>query len=144
MVCIYCSSPTAVKNSRLQRRNNTVWRRRACLACGIVFTTVERPDLFEAFAVSGPDTRKIEPFNRDRLFLSIYESCKHRADALDEAAALTQTVINGLRAVQRDGVISRQSIAQQAHLVLKRYDNTAATFYAAYHSFEKNSGQTTS
>lgn len=80
--------------------------------------------------------RKLEPFNRDRLFLSIYESCRHRPNAVSEAAALTQTIINNLTTSQQNGVIGRAAIAKQAHLVLKRFDTTAATFYAAYHDTE--------
>lgn len=143
MVCLYCSSSTVVKNSRLQNRNNHIWRRRACLSCGVIFTTIERPDLSQSFVVGDNNLHTMEPFNRDRLYVDIYESCKHRPKAIDEAASLTQTIINNLLSKQPGAVIHKQTIAKQAYGVLKRFDSTAATFYAAYHNI-RDSDQTTS
>lgn len=77
--------------------------------------------------------RALVPFSRDRLFLSVYESCKHRPRAISEAAALTQTIINQLLASNTNGTVGSSEIAKQAHVVLERFDRTAATFYAAYH-----------
>lgn len=134
MVCPFCSSPTDVTNSRPQRRNNHVWRRRVCAQCGNTFTTIERPELPGLLMVTGPKGgRKLEPFNRDRLFIAVYESCKHRADSLSVAGSLTQTITNFLLAGQQDGIISRAEIIERTHQVLNRFDPTAATVYAAYH-----------
>lgn len=134
MVCIYCSSPTEVTNSRLQRRNNHVWRRRACSACGNTFTTIERPELSGLIMVDvSGNGRKLTPFHRDQLFITIYESCKHRPDAIGAAGSLTQTVINMLLTEQQNGVVKRSQIVERTHQVLSRFDPTAATVYAAYH-----------
>jgi len=134
MVCIYCSSPTSVKNSRLQRQNNSIWRRRSCAKCTSIFTTVERTDLSSTFVVRDASNKEVVPLSRDKLFLSIYKSCKHRPGAMTEASSLAQTVINNLVAAHhRDGVIDRHDVSRQTHSVLKRFDDVAATFYAAYH-----------
>jgi transcriptional regulator NrdR family protein len=136
MVCIYCGSPTSVNNSRLQRHNNHVWRRRSCTGCKSVFTTIERPDLSGSFVVgtSGAQKGQLKPFNRDKLFLAIYECCKHRPDALEEASSLTQTVINQLVLEKREnGLIERAEIAQKTFNSLERLDTAAAAIFAAYH-----------
>lgn len=136
MVCIYCGSPTSVNNSRLQRNNNHVWRRRSCANCSSVFTTIERPDLSGSFVVGSPTDKRnqLQSFNRDKLFLSIYECCKHRPNATEEAASLTQTVINQLVLEKRkNGLIERAAIAQNAYRALRRLDSAAAAIFAAYH-----------
>lgn len=73
------------------------------------------------------------PFNRDRLFTSIHDSCRHRAASVDDASALTQTVISELMRNQNGEVIATGDIIRTAHTVLQRFDAAAATFYAAYH-----------
>lgn len=72
-------------------------------------------------------------FNRDQLFVDLYTSCKHRPAALDDATALTQTVLGKLLAAQTDPVIERTAVVKAAASVLKRFDSAAATIYMAYH-----------
>lgn len=79
-----------------------------------------------------PD-KQLTPFNRDYLFASIHESCRHRPASVDDAAALTQTVISELVRLQRNGLLSRHQVATTAHTVLSRFDTTAAAVYAALH-----------
>ena len=131
MVCIYCKSPTRVSNSRLQRRANYIWRCRICLKCGNIFTTEERPELSGILMVKR--SGKLKSFNRDKLFLAVYESCRHRPGALSEASALTQTILNDLATKHQDGVVEAKTIIASASQTLGRFDKTAATFYAAYH-----------
>jgi transcriptional regulator NrdR family protein len=135
MVCIYCASPTDVVNSRQQKRGNTVWRRRRCSQCTNVFTTTEAPDLSATFRVpSKANSAKLLPFSRDKLFMSLYESCKHRPAALSDASSLTTTIISGLLKDQpQAGLLHRKHIAQTAHHLLSRFDKTAASVYLAYH-----------
>jgi transcriptional regulator NrdR family protein len=132
MVCVYCGAPTKVTNSRQQQRNNHIWRRRKCLACDNIFTTTERPELSTGLVVRDAEG-KLRSFNRDRLFISVYQSCKHREVGADEATALTEVIINELVGHAKDGVLEATDIAQAAHTILKRFDKTMATFYAAYH-----------
>jgi transcriptional regulator NrdR family protein len=132
MVCIYCSSPTQVTNSRLQKRLNQVWRRRHCTSCGSNFTTHEAVEYGSAIVVQY-SPRLLKPFSRDLLFISVYESCKHRSDALADATALTQTIIGQLLPHVRKGIIDRDIIATVSATVLERFDKTAATMYGAFH-----------
>jgi hypothetical protein len=73
------------------------------------------------------------PFARDVLFVSLYESCKHRKDAINDASAITDIVVNQLLKECTDGVVMRDRITATAYLALSRFDEIAATFYRAYH-----------
>jgi transcriptional repressor NrdR len=133
MVCIYCGAHTSVVNSRHQRRTNTIWRRRKCERCASVFTSIEQPDLQAGLRIRRSPTQLVT-FDRDRLFISIYECCRHRPAAVHEAGNLAQQVINGLltRAVT-PGLIDREDLVTLTYTVLKGYDRTAAALYSAYH-----------
>ena len=74
------------------------------------------------------------PLVRDRLFIDLYESCRHRPTALEDASALTDLIIGRLLRQQRSrGLIERKTIVSTTQEVLKNFDAAAATFYAAYH-----------
>lgn len=132
MVCIYCASPTQVVNSRHQRSNNQIWRRRQCTDCKAVFTTHESVVLDNAILVQY-SKKHTKPFSRDKLFMSIYECCKHRPKALEEADGLTKTTLAKLRNFYTEGVVTPDILSTIAHDVLSRFDATAASLYAAYH-----------
>lgn len=132
MVCIYCTGATQVINSRQQRQYNNIWRRRQCVSCKAIFTTHEQADLAAGLMVKAGASPRPQPFLRDKLFLSIHASCQHRADALQEAAELTRTVIAKLQA-RPGALISPSEITHAATTVLHRFDPVAATFYKAYH-----------
>lgn len=131
MVCLYCNSATRVMNSRPQKRTNSIWRRRQCLECKAVFTTEEAPTFSGSILVNSPATSR--PFSRDQLFVSIYESCKHRKDAQTAASALTDTVIGKLLPMVSQAAIERAQIVTTAATVLGRFDKAAGVHYAAYH-----------
>src|SRR5690348_1875861 len=111
MVCIYCGNKTDVINSRPQKRHNKVWRRRRCTKCEAVFTTTEAAALAESLRVARkakPNT--LQPFLRDKLFLSIYKSCQHRPDAIQDASALTDTVVSRLPLVASGGLMNTSQL----------------------------------
>jgi transcriptional repressor NrdR len=132
MVCVQCGQKTDVINSRPQRRTNQVWRRRACQSCGAVFSTQETADYSGAWVVLGA-SKHPAPFSRDRLFLSLYDSCRHRTTALRDAAALADTVISKLQPHIKDGALAREYIVTTAQVALTRFDPVAGMHYAAYH-----------
>lgn len=133
MVCTYCSGKTQVINSRWQKRPNQVWRRRRCVSCEAVFTTVEGSDLTKSL-VAVHASGAFAAFQRDKLMLSIYDAVKHRKTAQTDASALTDTVISKVLARANAGAITQAEITQITHATLKAFDAAAATHYLAYHS----------
>ncbi len=131
MVCVYCSSDTQVINSRHQKRKNTVWRRRKCLSCGAIFTTTEITEGTQALSVS--NGRGLEPFLRDKLFISVYDSVKHRKSALADATGLTDTIVASIYALASAAAIEQGVIAEVTYSVLERFDSVAAMHYGAFH-----------
>lgn len=76
----------------------------------------------------------LEPFIRDMLLISVYEACKHRPKALEDAIGLTQTISSDImKQISPEGVIERSRVAELAYAVLERFDPVAATVYMAYH-----------
>lgn len=136
MVCIYCGSETSVTNSRLQKKSNNVWRRRFCSDCKATVTTLESIDLKTAIIVT--DQKHQEAFVRDKLFISIFNACKHRKDALASASALTDTIIINILSRISNASISRDDIIKIATVVLTRFDKVAGVQYTAYHPTHNN------
>ena len=132
MVCIYCSAKTKVINSRAQHKINATWRRRMCLSCNDVFTSIETPDLAKIVVVV--TETDIQPFSRDKLLLSINSSLQHRKTALEDAINLTNTVISKMYAKFKNVQIQRIDIAKVVYETLHRFDKAAATHYKAFHN----------
>jgi transcriptional repressor NrdR len=132
MVCTYCGSATQVNNSRHQRRVNNVWRRRKCLSCGNIFSTIEQVDYEKSWVVQYADSVE-QPFMQDKLLISLYKTCQHRPSALPDALGLTATVMGGLQKIMQHGSVTSTAIATMAHGTLQRFDKAAATMYRAYH-----------
>ena len=132
MVCLYCGSPTKVTNSRTRADNLLVWRRRSCQQCKAVFTTLEQIDRQSAVAVKKRNGH-IEPFLRDKLLISVYDSLKHRKTALTDATALSDTIIRSVLTKMTDGSLKIDDLVSTTHLVLLRFDKPAAVYYASFH-----------
>ncbi len=128
MVCIYCGGDTKVTNSRLQKRLNSVWRRRTCLECGATWTSIEAPESRSAFRVLQGES--MHEFVPEILMISLYEALRHRKTAVTDAAALTQTVIS-LLYKKRLAALPADEIKKTAQAVLQRFDPTAAAVYKA-------------
>jgi transcriptional repressor NrdR len=131
MVCIYCGGDLAVSNSRPQKSRNQTWRRRPCKACGAVFTSLEHLDLASSLTVAKND--QLQPFDRDRLFISLYESLRHRPAAMSDARELASTVTVHIIKNATNGSVEARTICQQTLNTLRKFDQTAAMHYAAFH-----------
>jgi transcriptional regulator NrdR family protein len=73
------------------------------------------------------------PFSSNKLMMSLYRSCQHRQTALNDAAALSETIIQKLQPKFRDGLISSKTITQVSQVALNRFDRAASVNYGAYH-----------
>lgn len=133
MVCMYCQQKTTVSNSRPQLRTNNVWRRRRCTACQRTVTTIEHVDYEKSFVVQYP-TVPDASFLRDKLFVSIYNSCRHRPSALPDSMGLCDTVTSRLLRSADQGVIKHIMIAETVLATLLRFDKAAAVHYQAFHA----------
>jgi transcriptional repressor NrdR len=132
MVCLYCGAKTHVFNSRLQKRSQRVWRRRHCSSCGSTFTTEETALYSAAWRVQGQNGL-LGPFSRDKLFLSLYKSCQHRPNPLDDASALADTIIKKLSQTVENGLLWAGTISQVSQVALSRFDKAASVHYQAFH-----------
>jgi transcriptional regulator NrdR family protein len=132
MVCIYCGGDTKVTNSRHNKHANKVWRRRQCLQCNAIFSTYEAADYEKSWVVKS-DGGSLEPFLRDKLFVSIYNSCRHRDGSLTDSIGLADTVIKLVAQNISDGVIERRLLRAMVAQTLERFDGAAATHYNAFH-----------
>lgn len=130
MVCTYCGGKTEVTNSRHQKRLNQVWRRRHCYNCGATFSTHEQTAYESVWRVNSKH-QALVPFNKQKLFVELYKACEHRPTALDDAAALTDTILGLLRARATSGLLESKDIATTTHTVLQNFDTPAAVYYAA-------------
>jgi transcriptional regulator NrdR family protein len=101
------------------------------LQCAAIFTTEEKIDLSQVWQVAGK--HGMLPFERDRLFLSLHRSLQHRVSARQDAAALTQTVIDKLLKQKITGPISNRTIIQHVQVALNRFDSAASVHYQAFH-----------
>ena len=131
MVCIYCGSETKVINSRLQKRNNQVWRRRQCLNCKSVFTTHESIELESSLSVE--DGRQPEPFLADLLLKDLMAAMNHRKDVYTASREVLGTIVRKLLKMPRAPLFSPADISRTTAEVLKRFDKRAHLRYIAEH-----------
>ena len=133
MVCIYCGASTSVTNSRHQKRANQVWRRRRCEACQSVVTTVEGVDYAASISLK-TTSGALEPFQRDILFISVYDSLRHRKTAVSDAEALTATILKQLPVCfDATTAVDREKLVNLTATTLQRFDSAAAVQYRAFH-----------
>ena len=133
MVCLYCGGNTQVTNSRYQKRLGRVWRRRSCKTCKAMFTTIESTDLALSLRVGKIDTPTTEPFQRDRLFVSLLQALGHRSNALEAAGFITDTVTAKLLKTHPGARVEVTALRNTAYNTLQSFDTVAAITYAAYH-----------
>ncbi len=132
MVCVYCGDKTRVSNSRSAKKSNRTWRRRVCTSCKSSFTTIEEVE-FPSSLLFRNTLGLLEPFERDKLYISVYLACQHRKGAISEAKALTATVLARLSPHINQAVLDRQIIIEVTGEVLNRFDYAAGVQYSAYH-----------
>ena len=131
MVCIYCGGDTKVTNSRGQKKSNQIWRRRQCLNCLAVFSTEERAVTDNSLLFAR--LKRVEPFSREKLLLSVYDALRHRKTAITDATALCDTIWHKLPAHIQGAQIQRDDLVKATHAVLQRFDRAGATAYLAFH-----------
>ena len=132
MVCVYCSKKTQVINTRHQTKHNQIWRRRKCSACHAIFTSLETTDFEQLWLVINKKGQ-LQPFLTDKLYLSVYDSLKHRSSARSDARHITRTVVSLLLGKIENGTINSSLISDTTKVSLNRFDKTASIHYQAFH-----------
>jgi len=97
-----------------------------------VFSTHERASYEDGWRVEAANG-SLTPFLKNKLFLSLHTSCAHRTQAIEDATALTNTVISLLRTQNSQGLIEANSIVLTIQEVLNNFDKAAAVHYQAFH-----------
>jgi transcriptional repressor NrdR len=131
MVCIYCGAKTNIVNSRKRSKGLQTWRRRRCISCRAVFTSIEKADAEQSLRVR-KESGAIEPFLYEKLFLDVYRSLSHRKSRHMDAKSLSDTVVTRLLPC-KSGILQSSEVKYAAMEVLKRFDKSAATYYRAHH-----------
>jgi transcriptional repressor NrdR len=131
MVCPYCGNETKVTNSRLQKRNNQVWRRRQCLVCGAVFTSHEALELESVLSVNSGG--RLRPFMPDLLLKELILALQDRKDVYTASREVLGTIVRQLLALPQKPVFTPADISKTASAVLKRFDKRAYLRYLADH-----------
>lgn len=99
-------------------------------------TSLETVDFATSLLVTHPD-KPAQPFSRDKLFLSLHDSLKHRKNAIAASTALTDTVLAKLLPRIKDASIQKTDISLAASDVLKHFDRVALTQYQAFHPVKR-------
>jgi transcriptional regulator NrdR family protein len=130
MVCPYCRNHSSVTNSRHQKRTNSVWRRRRCIQCLAVWTTLETLQSAGTFKVTS--NRVLVDFKPEMLLISLYEALRHRKTSESDAQYIHGTIVSKLQQTNQP-VFTTALIANTAYGVLRNYDKLAADLYRAHH-----------
>lgn len=131
MVCLYCTNDSQVTNSRLQKRANSVWRRRKCLNCGAIWTSLERLEASTVWRVQ--QNGHLLTFSYETLYISLYEALKHKKTAVQDAKHLCDTVMQKL-AGKHLAVLPTELITKTTYDILRRYNKLAAELYKTTHA----------
>lgn len=135
MICIFCSEDTKVVNSRPSKRLPSIWRRRKCPRCNVLFSTHEYCDLSLSIKVTD-EQGSSQPFSEDKLFVSLHKCFSHREDALKSSRELLGTVLSKLTPA-KFGIIQKKKIARTSYNILYRFDRVAAVYYKSHHRSSK-------
>ncbi len=79
------------------------------------------------------DKDATEPFSRDKLLISLYDSLRHRKTAIDDATALTNTIVGQLINKNTEAAISKSFVTSVVLSVLEKFDAVSAVHYNAYY-----------
>ena len=130
MLCPYCLSRSGVANSRSHNVAPTVWRRRKCKSCAAVWTTIEKIELSTTHRVRSMKTNRLQQFQQDKLYISIWKALQHRKQPTAEATALTDTIV--AKVLAKKSAIIESSVIQKITIeTLGAFDPIAASVYSA-------------
>lgn len=129
MRCPFCAHDgSQVKDSRPTEEGATIRRRRQCESCGARFTTFERIQLRELTVIKSRDRR--EPFDRDKLQLSVSLACRKRGVSQEQIDQLVSGIQRQLE-TSGDTEIASQRIGEMVMEALQQLDSVAYIRFAS-------------
>ncbi len=136
MFCINCfHSKTQVTNSRPQKKQPSIWRRRHCPSCGTDFTTYENIALDELLLIVKADKKM--PYNRGKLLASLIDALRPTGDDLSQAYWLVVTIEEKLLSDHKARgawqKIESTALATLAYQTLLAYNRVAGLSYGTSH-----------
>ena len=136
MKCPFCSSDeTQVKDSRPTEDNTAIRRRRACISCGMRFTTFERIQLREIMVVKS--NRRREPLDRDKLTRSMNIALRKRPVDPERVERAISSII---RRIETEGgaEINSNQVGELVMEALSQLDQVAyIRFASVYRNFRE-------
>ena len=134
MKCIYCGNQESkVLDSRNCDENNSIRRRRECLACGKRFTTYETVERTHILVVKSDKSR--QEFNSEKLKRGIIRACEKRPVSMSQidtiVSDIEKEIYNSL-----DQEINSSKIGELVMKQLKKVDEVSyIRFASVYRQF---------
>ena len=134
MKCIYCGNQESkVLDSRNCDENNSIRRRRECLACGKRFTTYETVERTHILVVKSDKSR--QEFNSEKLKRGIIRACEKRPVSMAQidtiVSDIEKEIYNSL-----DQEINSSKIGELVMKQLKKVDEVSyIRFSSVYRKF---------
>lgn len=134
MKCIYCGNQESkVLDSRNCDENNSIRRRRECLACGKRFTTYETVERTHILVVKSDKSR--QEFNSEKLKRGIIRACEKRPVSMSQidtiVSDIEKEIYNSL-----DQEINSSKIGELVMKQLKKVDEVSyIRFASVYRKF---------
>lgn len=134
MKCPFCSyHDHRVLDTRMQKENTLIRRRRECFQCKGRFTTQETVIQHYPFIQKKDDRR--EPFDKEKISRGIQAACHKRSISLSTMETIVERVSKKLLDLGEKEVPSSW-IGQQVMLELKKLDDVAyVRFASVYRTF---------
>ena len=128
MKCPYCGSDDIkVVDSRPVEENNSIRRRRECLACQARFTTYEVIDAFQTVVVKKDGSKEL--FDKNKLLAGLLKACQKRpVNAESVANEIESEIQNSLK---RE--VTSSEIGDMAMEKLRELDAVAYVRFASVH-----------
>ena len=135
MKCPFCTSlDTKVIDSRPDKDNTAIRRRRGCEACGKRFTTYERVEELQPLVIKKDGRR--EPFDRLKLISGVQKACEKRPVSSETIQRLADRVEARLQEGS-DREVPTPTIGEWVMAELHDVDEVAyVRFASVYRSFK--------
>ncbi len=129
MKCIYCGNQESkVLDSRNCDENNSIRRRRECLACGKRFTTYETVEKTHILVVKSDKSR--QEYNSEKLKRGIIRACEKRPVSMSQI----DTIVHDIEKEIYNSLDQEISSTQIGELVMKQLKKVDEVSYIRFAS----------